>query len=229
MRLLLATTNPGKLREIQAVIDAPSITLVDLRSLRREIPEPVEDGDTFEANAIKKARHYAAASGLWCLADDSGLEVDALGGLPGVRSARFAGIDGAREVVDPANNALLLDKLGRTPPAQRTARFVCVMALIEPTPHTPHATPGTRTPAALVRGTFEGRIIMPHEAADVSRPQLGRGRHGFGYDPLFIPNIAPGTPGRTSAELTPDEKNAVSHRGDAARKMLAEIRRIARV
>lgn len=235
MLILLATTNPGKLREIAAVMADPGITLVDLGSLQREIAEPVEDGDTFEANAILKARHYAAASGMWCLADDSGLEVDALGGAPGVRSARFADIEGPRDVVDPANNALLLDKLGRTPASQRTARFVCAMALLPPLPlpgagegrgeGSSDSMPDTRhpIPAALVRGTFEGRIILPTDASDPDQPHLGRGTYGFGYDPLFLPDA---TPGRTSAELTPAEKNAISHRGDAARQMLAALRRL---
>lgn len=204
MTILLATTNPGKLREIQAVLQLPGVELVDLGSLPA-IPEPVEDGDTFEANAILKARYYAAASGRWCLADDSGLEVDALGGAPGVRSARYAGIQGPRHVVDPANNARLLERLQGVPADRRTARFVCAMALADP----------AGTVHALVRGTFEGLILPEGESP--------RGVHGFGYDPLFLPDKIPGAPGRTSAELSPDEKNAISHRGDAARQMGARL------
>ncbi len=233
MRILLATTNPGKLREIQAVLDEPAIELVDPGSLQRAIDEPVEDGATFEANAIKKARHYARASGMWCLADDSGLEVDALGGAPGIHSARFAGIDGPRDVVDPANNRLLLDRLRNVPPPRRTARFVCVMALATP-PDEPlppgaiayHAPSKVGYVLAVVRGTFEGSIIVPDQAADPSQPHLGRGRNGFGYDPLFLPQL---TPGLTSAELAPHDKNAISHRGDATRQLHDQLRRLLRL
>lgn len=217
MRILLATTNPGKLREIQAVLADPAIELIALPDLGRTICEPVEDGDTFEANALKKARHYAAASGMCCLADDSGLEVDALGGAPGVRSARYAGLEGPRDVIDPANNKLLLQMLVNVSPAQRTARFVCAMALASPTLDLRLAAP------LVVRGTFEGHIITPDQAADPSQAHLGRGVNGFGYDPLFFPAA---TPGRTSAELSPDEKNAISHRGDATRRMHAAIRQL---
>lgn len=241
MRVLLATTNRHKSEEIRAVIKDPSVEWVGLESLGREVVEPVEDGETFEANAVAKARHYAGATGLWCLADDSGLEVDALGGEPGVRSARYAGIDGPPEVVDRANNRLLLERLGGTAPEARTARFVCAMALVCPEP-LPGPSRGRRrahdrpvavpegagsasrnhsTIVALVRGTVEGRILRPEEVADpAAHPaELGRGSHGFGYDPLFL---VPGL-GKTTAELSSEQKNLVSHRGEAARKMRETI------
>jgi XTP/dITP diphosphohydrolase len=230
MRIVLASTNPGKLREIRAVIDEPGVAWVGLHELPRAIPEPIEDGDTFEANAVLKARYYAAASGLCCLADDSGLEVDALGGAPGVHSARYAGVTGPRDTVDPANNRLLLERLEGVPPHLRTARFVCAMALATP-PDMPvpsgwmafHAPCEVGYVLAVVRGTFEGRIIVPADAADPRQPHLGRGEHGFGYDPLFLPDAAPG---RTSAELPPQQKNAISHRGDASRRMHDRIRQV---
>jgi XTP/dITP diphosphohydrolase len=205
MRILVATTNPHKVQEIQAIFeslrspDAPAIELVTLAQINRtDIEEPVEDLPTFEGNAAKKALHYARASGHWCLADDSGLEVDALDGEPGVRSARYAGVTGPRSVVDPANNALLMQRLHKVPAFERTARFVCAMAL---------AAPDQSQPLAIVRGTVEGQIIGPGESP--------RGEHGFGYDPLFIITEF----GRTTAELDPQMKNTISHRGRASRLM----------
>ncbi|MEX0653430.1 MAG: non-canonical purine NTP pyrophosphatase [Phycisphaeraceae bacterium] len=215
-RIVLATGNPHKLEELQAIFNAcahgeAGVELVSLAAVAVDVDEPVEDGATFEANAIKKARHYAAATGLPCLADDSGLAVDALAGEPGVRSARYSGASGPRAEVDLANNRLLLDRLGDTPAAERTARFVCVMALAEP---------GDGGQArATVRGTVEGRILLPAEAADPSQPERGRGANGFGYDPLFfVPDL-----GRTTAELSPEAKNRISHRGHAARGMYEKL------
>lgn len=185
-RLLVATTNPGKLREIRRVfadLGLDWVTLADGGGL----PEVVEDGDTFEANARKKALHYAALTGRWTLADDSGLEVDALGGLPGVHSARFAGP--AQDAA--ANNAKLLAALKDVPTARRTARFRCAMAVAV----------GERV-VATAAGQVEGLII--------DEP---RGRNGFGYDPYFLlPEL-----GCTAAELEPDHKNRISHRGQALR------------
>ncbi len=209
MKLLIATSNPHKLEEIRAVLTACGLAL-DLAGLADlpAIDEPVEDAATFEGNAIKKAQHYAAATNLPCLADDSGLEVDALGGEPGVRSARYAGVTGARSVVDPANNQLLLERLGETPLAQRTARFVCAMAL--------------SAPHLLVRGTIEGRILLPGECEDPTHPERGRGRNGFGYDPLFlVPSL-----GKTTAQITPQHKNAISHRGQATRLMAEQLKHL---
>lgn len=242
MKILLATSNPHKLGEIRATFDqceaapgapgkraaapgAPGerdaatgdvaamaagepIELLSLAELSLDGPEPVEDQPTFEGNAVLKARYYADAADHLCLADDSGLEVDALGGEPGVISARYSGATGGRDVVDPANNRLLLERLGDTPADQRIARFVCVMALCQP---------GETEPVAVVRGTIEGRILTRDEAGVDAR---GRGDNGFGYDPLFlVPAL-----GKTTAELSPEHKNRISHRGDASRKMWAKLR-----
>ena len=218
LRLLIATSNPHKLDEMRAVFgdqaagDGSPLELLSLADLSRPIPEPVEDGSTFKANAVLKAMSYAAASGLPTLADDSGLEVDALGGEPGVRSARYAGATGDRPRIDAANNRKLMAAMRDVPIDRRGARFVCAMAYVNP--DADDARP------LIVRGEFEGRIIMPDEAADPAHADRGRGTHGFGYDPLLL------LPGRgvTSGELTPDEKNAVSHRGAATRLMLQRLR-----
>jgi XTP/dITP diphosphohydrolase len=212
MAILIATSNPHKVDEIRATLAAlpqpVMVDLIDLAHLGRAIPEPAEDQPTFEGNAVLKARYYAAETQLPCLADDSGLEVDALGGEPGVISARYAGVTGPRCVVDPANNKLLMRKLGVTPLEKRSARFVCTMAL---------CLPGQAKPAAVERGTVEGRILTLEEAGSEAR---GRGTNGFGYDPLFyIPSL-----GKTTAELSPAEKNAISHRGQATRLIAEALR-----
>ncbi|MBI1335399.1 MAG: non-canonical purine NTP pyrophosphatase [Phycisphaera sp.] len=211
--LLIATSNPHKLEEIRAVFEAscaldPPIRLLSLTDLSQPIPEPVEDGEAFEANALLKARYYAQHAGLPCLADDSGLEVDALGGAPGVYSARYAGVTGPRGVVDPANNLLLMNKLEGVPVERRTARFVCAMACFLDGGH-----------AIMLRGTIEGRILTPDETTDRAHPERGRGRNGFGYDPLFlVPEL-----GKTTAQIPPEHKNAISHRGNAARMMVERL------
>jgi XTP/dITP diphosphohydrolase len=192
--ILFATSNPHKLEEVSAVLGLMGIRVEGLESVGAAISEPVEDGHTFTANALIKARYYAQHTGRLALADDSGLVVDALGGAPGVHSARYAQVSGPRSIVDPANNERLLRELRDVPDPQRTARFVCVMALCDPAGRT----------WAVTRGVVEGRI--GHEP---------RGRNGFGYDPLFI---LPGR-GMTCAELAPTEKNAISHRGQAARRL----------
>lgn len=191
-KLLIATTNPGKLREIRRVFADLDVELAGLEAWPG-LPEPVEDGHTFEDNARIKARHYASLSGLWTLADDSGLEVDALGGRPGVNSARFAGPE-----QDPAaNNAKLIAELRGVPAEQRTARFRCALALAD----------GSGV-LASASGVFEGVII--------DRP---RGTNGFGYDPHFlVPNF-----GLTAAELLPEHKNDISHRGQALRAIRPQI------
>jgi XTP/dITP diphosphohydrolase len=225
VQILIASSNPGKRREIEQVFEAcraqktgathlPTVELVGLESLPQSIPEPVEDQPDFAGNAALKAVYYAKATGMWCIADDSGLEVDALGGDPGVRSARYAGIEGPRSVVDPENNRRLLRELGDRPCDQRTARFVCTMAL---------ARPGDDKPLCIVRGTIEGRILGPGDNgfvdADPPAGFAGRGENGFGYDPLFlVPDL-----GKTTAQLPPEHKNAISHRGDASRKMWREL------
>lgn len=189
--ILIATSNPGKLREIQQISsDLPYHwrSLADFGPL----PEAVEDADTFEGNAIKKALHYAKLTGLLTLADDSGLEVDALDKAPGVHSARYAGDGG-----DGANNAKLIARLRDVPTARRTARFVCVMVL---------ANPGRVLFTA--RGSIDGLII--------DEP---RGENGFGYDPHFlVPNLH-----KTTAELTPQKKNEISHRGVALRALVDKM------
>jgi len=209
MKLLVATSNPHKLEEIRSVLADPAIELVSLDQLPGEpIEEPVEDQATFEGNAELKARYYAKAAGMLCMADDSGLEVDALGGAPGVHSARYSNTDGPRDERDPANSLKLIENLGDTPIEKRAARFVCTIALVD-----------GRSPdgpaLAVVRGTMEGRILTPEEADDPARPERGRGTSGFGYDPIvYLPDRQ-----KSVAELTSDEKNAISHRGDALRKL----------
>jgi XTP/dITP diphosphohydrolase len=201
MRLLFATTNPHKIEEVRAAMAPVGIDIVGLHELHlaATIPEPEETGETFQENARIKAIAYARATGELTLAEDSGLEVDALGGRPGVYSARYAGTGITRAERDRANNEKLLRGLRDVPDDRRTARFICAMCLA--------AADGSIL--AEVRGTFEGIIFREP-----------RGRHGFGYDPLlFLPDA-----GRTSAELSPAEKNARSHRGMAARRMADAIR-----
>ncbi len=198
MLLLFATSNPHKVREVAAILAPLGIDIVGLDSLDPRPPEPVEDAETFAGNARIKAVHYARAAGRVCLADDSGLEVDALGGAPGVRSARYAGVDAGRPDRDAANNAKLLSELAGVPVEKRGARFVCAMCLVDP----------ESSVLAETLGTFEGVIA--------DRP---RGSNGFGYDPLlYLPDR-----GCTSAELSAEEKNARSHRGEAARQMAKRI------
>ena len=207
--LLLASTNPHKLPEVVDAFGPSSVRWLTLNDVAGAagFDEPVEDQPTFEGNAVLKARHYAAAAGLPCVADDSGLEVDALGGRPGVHSARYSGHTGPRAQRDPANNAKLLHALAGVPVGRRTARFVCTLALVDPT---------GSDPPLVARGTLDGRILLPEEATNPAHPERGRGTHGFGYDPLLILTGGEHT-GRTTAELTPAQKNALSHRGRAAR------------
>ena len=203
VEILIATGNPGKAREIEAVLGesrASPVAPVEihwktLSDLPDPIHEPVETGDTFAANATLKSRYYARATGLWTLADDSGLVVDALDGAPGVFSARYADLPegSSRRRRDEATNRKLIERLQGVPAEQRTARFRCVLAL----------TDGDRV-LATAEGAIEGRII--------DEP---RGEGGFGYDPHFlVPEL-----GRTTAELRPDHKNRISHRGQALRAM----------
>lgn len=191
MRLVVATGNRGKLVELQRILRGLDVDLVPVTELG--LDSPLEEGDTFEANALLKARAACRATGLPALADDSGLEVAALGGAPGVRSARYAG----REGDDRANNAKLVRELDGVPEDARTARFVCVAALVAPD--------GTERTA---RGTMEGRIVDPP-----------RGAGGFGYDPHFV---AAGQT-RTNAELPAGEKDAISHRGAALRALRPHV------
>jgi XTP/dITP diphosphohydrolase len=185
MRLVFATRNAHKLVEVRAMLAEGgrfgALDLVDLDAAG-VVGEPPETGDTFVDNALEKARWVHARTGLACLADDSGLEVDALGGLPGVHSKRFS-----PEATSEANNALLLARLGGC--ADRRARFRCVLVVVG------------NGPDLVVDGACEGSIA-----------RAPRGAEGFGYDPLFLPDEAPG---RTLAELSMAEKNAISHRGRA--------------
>ncbi|HZF26353.1 MAG TPA: RdgB/HAM1 family non-canonical purine NTP pyrophosphatase [Steroidobacteraceae bacterium] len=194
MRLVLATGNPGKLRELQALLAGRGLEIVTQTDLG--INAIAETGLTFVENAIIKARHAASRSGLAAIADDSGLEVDALDGRPGVHSARYAGGEG-----DAANNAKLMAELAGVTPASRTARYRCALVLLR----------SATDPAPLVcEGVWQGRI------ADAPA-----GDNGFGYDPLFLV----GDLGLTAAQLAPELKNQLSHRGQALRKLVAEIDR----
>ena len=195
-RVVVATGNQHKLGEIRAILTGLDVELVSMRAF--DVAEPVEDGDTFEANALIKARACAAATGLPALADDSGLEVDALDGAPGVYSARYAGVPGD----DQANNRKLLAALADVPAERRTGRFVCAAAV---------ALPDGRE--QVVRGTMEGRLV--------GEP---RGANGFGYDPLFVSDAA--GDGRTNGELSPEEKDAISHRGAAFRALRPHVERL---
>ena len=198
-RLVLATRSTHKARELGQLLALDRAELVSLDEIGVE-GEPVEDGATFEANARLKARFYARASGLPTLADDSGLEVEALGGSPGVRTRRYAGED----ATDEDNNEKLLRELAGRPPEERGARYVCVLAL---------AIPGEDGgPIRVRRGTCRGRIAV-----------VPRGTGGFGYDPIFEPAVEP-PGGRTFGEWSAEAKNRISHRAVAARRMAALLR-----
>jgi XTP/dITP diphosphohydrolase len=201
-RLLVATRSTHKLRELRELLALEGTELVSLDDLGIE-GDPVEDGLTFETNAAIKARSGLRASGLPTLADDSGIEVDALGGAPGVRTRRYAGED----ATDAENNAKLLDALRGLGPEERGARYVCVLALALPDVAGPRG--GVRVITA--RGTCRGRIATGP-----------RGNGGFGYDPIFEPASEP-PGGRTLGLWTPAEKNAISHRARAARRMAPRL------
>lgn len=189
--LLLATTNRGKVAELTALFADIGLGLVSLGALPGKLPPVIEDGATFLDNALLKARAAAQATGMVTLAEDAGLEVDALGGRPGVRSARFAK-EGA---TDAENNALLLSSLADVDDDQRTARFRCVMVLVDP---------WSAGEPFVAEGRCEGTIAREP-----------RGAGGFGYDPLFV--VA--GEDRTMAELPEDRKNEISHRARAAAVM----------
>jgi XTP/dITP diphosphohydrolase len=194
VELLVGTTNPGKLGEVQGYLKRLPLKILALESLGRW-PAVVEDGATYEENALKKAKILAEDSGYLTLADDSGLEVDVLDGAPGIYSARYSGEEGN----DQKNNAKLLAVLKDVPKEKRTARFVCVLALCLPT--------SSRMKEWTVRESCEGRIALSL-----------RGQNGFGYDPLFFyPPF-----GKTFGEIDRETKATVSHRGKALKK-LAQI------
>ena len=186
--LLLATRNEGKKMELQEMLNDIGISVINLHDIP-PLPEVVEDGKTFKENAEKKAYETAKATGYWCLADDSGLVVDALNGQPGIYSARFAG----PEASDENNNHKLLDLMKGIDESKRTARFVCCMALSTPEGET-----------LVVEAYCEGIIL---------RQPVGE--QGFGYDPLFMPQGY----NQSMAQLSHQEKNLISHRGKALNRM----------
>jgi len=202
MDLVVATRNPGKLAEVRAILAVvPGLRVMDLAGAGiayHPAEEAIEPHESFEENALSKARFFHGLTGLSTVADDSGLDVDALGGEPGVRSKRFAPDAEVRGGnVDEANNRHLLRALEGVPPSQRGARFVCVAALVE----------AGRNPEVF-RGEAPGVIL-----------DGPRGRRGFGYDPLFLDREL----GRTFAELNADEKNGRSHRGRAFRALAESL------
>ncbi len=199
----MATRSEHKLEELRALLRLPDLQLLSLADIGVG-DEAIEDAATLRGNAILKARFYGELSGLPTLADDSGLEVDALGGQPGVRTKRYAG----EAATDAENNALLLAELGDLPPERRAARYRCVLAFLDERDRS-----AAERPRVVVRsGSFEGRIAM--------RP---RGTGGFGYDPIFEPRTEP-PGGRTVAEMSAEEKNRRSHRARAARAISLHVR-----
>ena len=192
--LVLASGNQKKLDEMRAILEPLALKVVPQSDF--QVPEAEETGLTFVENAILKARNAAAHTGLPAIADDSGLEVDALNSAPGIYSARFSGADAS----DAKNNALLIDMLGDLPDAPRTARYQAVLVLMR---HPDDPTP------LICQGTWEGEILL-----------APRGNGGFGYDPHFlIPEL-----GVTAAEMEPAEKNRISHRGRALKALMDALR-----
>jgi XTP/dITP diphosphohydrolase len=203
--LVVATTNKGKLAELRAMLEDLPVIVLSTEDVSKKPIEVVEDGATFSDNALKKARQVAQATSCLTLADDSGLEVDALNGAPGVRSARFA----HERATDAENNAALLMALDAAAPgeadiARPKARFRCVLALVDPFQGSePH----------VVEGVCEGTIT-----------RAPRGSGGFGYDPMFV--VASDADGRTMAELPDSEKNKVSHRAKAWQKLRLVLEKV---
>ena len=197
--LLLATRNAAKLGELRRMLDAADVTGIRVLGLADvpEFPEEPETGATFAENALAKARDAVKATGLPAVADDSGLTVEALNGMPGVLSARWAGRHGD----DGANLELVLGQVADVPDDRRGASFVCAAALVVP-----------GGDEVVVQGEWTGRLA-----------RAPRGRGGFGYDPVFVPDGET----RTSAELAPQEKDALSHRGRAMRALLPHLRALA--
>ena len=203
---MLATHNPGKLAELRAILTplVPGLAPEQIISAAAlQAPEPVEDGLTFAANAELKARALATATGLPAVADDSGLCVDVLGGAPGIFSARWCGHHGD----DAANLELLLAQLSDIADPHRTARFTCAAVLVTPAAQD---TADQAPAVTVVERSMEGRLLTA---------PLGEG--GFGYDPVFVPvqEDRPGAAGRTTAQMSAAEKNAISHRGQAFRDL----------
>jgi XTP/dITP diphosphohydrolase len=202
--ILIASKNPGKIREFRELLADEGIEFTDL-SKHHELADVEETGATFHENAALKASEYAKALGIWALADDSGLEVDALEGKPGVHSARWAAINRAGKG-DAANNSLLLSQLKNLPDEKRAARFVCVLALSDPTGQI----------VLTATDKVEGKILREM-----------RGGGGFGYDPLFFVEEL----GQTTGEMSAEAKHRISHRGKALRQLAkmmktAEFRKV---
>ena len=202
MKLLAATRSRGKQPEIRRILEPAGVEVVfpdDLGLWETPVEETLELAESFEANARHKAEHFARLTGLPTVADDSGLEVFALGGAPGVRSRRFAGAQGSSDQVDAANNAELLRRLQGAPEARRRARYRCVLVYLRDAGAVPE----------VFEGTCGGHIL-----------EAPRGENGFGYDPLFFSDEL----GRTFGEADPAEKDAVSHRGRALRALAEALR-----
>jgi XTP/dITP diphosphohydrolase len=201
-RIVLATRNEGKVAELRRILADADLDIELVGIAGYDLPEVAETGATFAANALLKAREAAARTGLPAIADDSGLCVDALNGMPGILSARWAGRHGD----DRANLDLVLAQLVEVPDERRGAHFFCAAAVA--LPHDPDGRPG---PTRVVEGQIDGMLLRQR-----------RGSGGFGYDPIFLPYGS----ARTTAELSPDEKDAMSHRGRAFRalaRVLAEF------
>jgi XTP/dITP diphosphohydrolase len=202
VKLLAATRSPGKQPEIRRMLEPAGVEVVfpdDLGLWESPVEDTLELAESFEGNARRKAEHFARLSGLPTVADDSGLEVFALGGAPGVRSRRWAGVSGSAGEVDAANNAELLRRLRGAPEPRRRARYRCVLVYLRDAGAVPE----------VFEGACGGRIL-----------EAPRGDGGFGYDPLFFSDEL----GRTFGEATPEEKDAVSHRGRALRALAEALR-----
>lgn len=197
-KIVLASGNKKKIAELQSILKSFNIEVIPQSQFN--VPEADETGITFVENAILKARNAAAHTGLPAIADDSGIEVDALNGAPGIYSARFSADAQGNGATDEKNNALLVEKLRHVPAAQRSARYQAVIALIR---HAQDPTP------LIAQGSWEGLIEL-----------LPRGENGFGYDPYFlVPSL-----GKTAAQLSPSQKQALSHRGKAMTQLIAQLR-----
>ena len=207
MKILVATTNAGKITELKAMLDSNVqwLSLADFSA----IEEVFEDGKTFAENARKKATEYAKATNCWTIADDSGLVIDALGGAPGVKSARFSGaMEKNGILLDHKNMQKVLTLLKNVPKEKRTAKFVCCLCLACPE-HVEGASPGKIL--IEVEGQMKGLI-----AAEPI------GENGFGYDPIFFVSEL----NKTTAQLTAEEKNAISHRGQAIKKLKPQLEKL---
>lgn len=192
-KIVLATHNAGKIREFKSILEPLGYEAVSVHDVVADIAEPEETGQTFAENARLKAEYYMKATGLPCLADDSGIAADALGGRPGVYSARYAGPD----CVDEANNQKLIKDLSVFPPEKRTVHYICSLVLIWP----------------------DGHCVTAEGSCDGILRDFYAGHNGFGYDPLFyVPEK-----GKTMAEMSMAEKNEISHRGKALKKLVEAL------